>query len=201
MSGITSLNHNDMVSLLNDGKEEGLSYYFSLHSRSLKYFAIKLIQDQSEAEDIVAMCFHKLWQSRADFNTGQQIKGFLFISCKNACLNYLRGLKRRTASQALYLKQFEENEETILHGIIETELLELLNAEIELLPEKMREIFKLVYFEGMKTDEIAAQLNLSVKTVRNQKAKAVEILRANFLKKGIGTAMIYVLEFFLGRHL
>ena len=48
-----------------------------------------------------------------------------------------------------------------------------------------REVFNLIYFEGKKTDEIAFQLNLSVKTVRNHKARAVDQLKTAFLKKNL----------------
>ena len=172
----------EIIQGLNKGDEESLAHFFALHSRSLKYFALKLVLDQTEAEDIVANCFYKLWEKRAAFNSTDNIKAFLFISCRNACLNYLRGLKRKTIAQQTYFHQLEESEDTILNEIIETEFLQILHAEIGHLPEKIKEVFKLLYFEGKKTDEIAVQLNVSVKTVRNQKARAVELLKTAFLK-------------------
>ena len=47
----------------------------------------------------------------------------------------------------------------------------------------------MLYFEGKKTSEIAVQLELPIKTIRNRRAKAVELLKTSFLKKGISDAM------------
>jgi len=200
MTTIGNLSDQQIILAFNAGDEESLSHFFKLHARSLKYFAEKLILDMAEAEDIVADCFYKLWQKRTEFDTTQNIKAFLFISCRNACLNYLRGLKRKTAAQEHYFIQLEESEDTILNEIIETEFLQILNAEIDHLPEKIKEVFKLIYFDGKRTDEIAMQLNVSVKTVRNQKARAVELLKTAFLKRGMSAALMLALMLFLDRH-
>ena len=180
-----------------NGNSQALSYFFDLHYKSLGYFATRLTQDTFEAEDIVANCFVKLWKKHNDFQTATNIKAFLYISCRNACLDHLKHLKRKTSAQEEYFRQLEESEESILFQIIEAEFLQLLNEEIELLPEKCREIFKMIYFEGKKTDEVAEELDLSVKTVRNQKARAVTLLKTAFLKKGMSDALWLALLLFL----
>jgi RNA polymerase sigma-70 factor (ECF subfamily) len=45
------------------------------------------------------------------------------------------------------------------------------------LPEQCRTIFQLSRFEQLKYQQIADQLNLSIKTVENQMGKALKILR------------------------
>jgi RNA polymerase sigma-70 factor (family 1) len=181
------------------GEDAALAYFFELHYRSLCYFAGRLLQDHLEAEDIVSDCFFKLWEKKQDFETATNIKAFLYISCRNACLNHLKKIKRKTAIQEKYFNQMEEDEETIDYEMIETEILTLLSKEIEILPEKCREVFKLLYIEGRKTDEIALQLGLSVQTVRNHKTRAVEILRTSFLKKGISATMMLAFLLFIDR--
>lgn len=189
------------VNELSDGNEEALSYFFKKHHHSLCYFAAKLVQDVPQAEDIVAECFVKLWERRDKFGDSEKIKAFLYISCRNRCLKYLRDVKRKTAAQEVYFKQLDQNEEEILYEIIDTEVIDTLAWEIEELPEKCREVFKMIYFEGKKTDEIALALNLSVQTVRNHKTRAIEQLKAQFLKKGLSAALQLALLFFVDRHL
>jgi len=179
------------------GNEQAAAYFFDLHYKSLCYFSSRLVNDQLQAEDIVSDCFFKIWQRRQDFQTAQNLKAFLYISCRNACMNYLQHLKVKTAVQADYLKQLEKGEETILYDIIRTEILDIVNKEIDLLPEKMAEIFKLLYFEGKKTDEIALQLNISVQTVRNQKVKAIGLLKTALFKRGISAAAYLAFLFFI----
>ncbi|MBS1566234.1 MAG: RNA polymerase sigma-70 factor [Bacteroidetes bacterium] len=181
------------------GGHAGLTFFFKKHHQSLCYLATRLVQDTAQAEDIVAACFVKLWERREDFADADKVKAFLFITCRNSCLNYLRDLKRKTAAQALYLQQLEVNTEAILYEIIDTEIVGLLAREIEELPDKCREVFKLLYIEGKKTDEVAQALQLNVQTVRNHKTRAIGLLKAQFLKKGLPTALQMALLLYLDR--
>ncbi|TCC99468.1 RNA polymerase sigma-70 factor [Pedobacter hiemivivus] len=179
--------------------QKALGYFFDLHYKSLCYFACRLVQDDVEAEDIVSACFVKLWESERKVVTAESVKAFLYIACRNACFDYLKHLKVKSTVQEVYFKQLEQGEETILNNIIETEVLEMLVAEIELLPEKCREVFKMIYFGHKKTDEIAKQLDLSPKTVRNHKAKAIGLLKSAILKKGVSHTFFLAFLLFLDR--
>jgi RNA polymerase sigma-70 factor (ECF subfamily) len=184
---------------LRQGDQAALTFFFKKHHKSLCYLATKLVQDTAQAEDIVADCFIKLWERRERFADAEKIKAFLFIACRNNCLNYLRDLKRKTAAQALYLKQLEVNSNEILYEVIDTEVISLLAREIEELPDKCREVFKLLYIEGKKTDEVARELQLNVQTVRNHKTRAIELLKAQFLKKGLSATLQLALLLYLDK--
>lgn len=189
-----------LIEPFNMGEEKAFAYFFDLHYKSLCYFAVPITQDQQQAEDIVSDCLFKLWQHRATFKTAQNIKAFLYISCRNACLNYLRNLKRRDSAQEGYLAQLEQSEDTILYQIIETEVLSILSNEIEELPQKCREVFKMIYLENKATDEIAALLGISVKTVRGHKARAIELLKTQLMKKGLSNVVLLAFLFLIGKH-
>jgi RNA polymerase sigma-70 factor (ECF subfamily) len=181
------------------GDEGMLRFFFDLHHKSLRYFALGLIADEAEAEDIVSSCFVKLWQFRKQYTDFSKIKAFLYISCRNACLDHLKKIKRRKGWQDEYLRQLEYGDERILQQVAESDYLDIINKEIDGLPQKCGEVFKMLYFEHKKTDEIALQLNISVKTVRNHKARAVEQLRHAFVEKGLPDAMMLALILFLNQ--
>lgn len=187
------------IELFTAGNELALDYFFKLHYHPLRYFATSLVHEPMEAEDIVAGCFSKLWEKRSDFSNAENIKGFLYVTCRNYCFQFLRNLKRRNAAQQLYFEQLEQSERTVLNEIIEAELLNILEQEIILLPGRCSEVFRLIYFEGKNTNEIALQLDLSVQTVRNHKTRALELLKTAFLKRGVKDALILALLTYLGR--
>lgn len=170
---------------LQQGNTLALSYFFDLHYQSLCYFAHSIVKDQQEAEDIVATSFVKIWNKHADFKTAQNIKAFLYISTKNACLDYLKKLKRQALAQQGYFQQLTLEEDQLENYFIEAEFLHILNIELEKLPERCKEVFKLIYVDGLKTNEIAELLDLSVKTVRNHKARAVSLLQLAFSEKNL----------------
>lgn len=180
-----------------NGNDGALSYIFDLHYRALCYFCRRLIQQKAEAEDIVSECFVKLWQRRDNFESTQGIKAFLYISCRNACLDFLKQLQKRTTIQEDYFRQLEVIDLGILNQVVESEFLNSLHHELAALPEQCRKIFSMIYFEGKKTDEIADLLGLSVKTVRNHKARAVRLLHSSFLKKGVSEVFMLFFYIFL----
>lgn len=197
MSKHINYEEESLIVPFNTGEEKAFAYFFDLHYKSLCYFAMPITQDEQQAEDIVSDCLFKLWQNRGNFKTAQNIKAFLYISCRNACLNYLRNLKRRNSAQELYFAQLQYSEETILFQIIETEILSILSKEIEELPYKCKEVFKMIYFDNMSTDEIALLLNISVKTVRGHKARAIELLKTQLIKKGVSKVVMLAFLFLI----
>lgn len=177
----------------NEGKHAALSYLFDKHHAGLCFYAFSIVGDLQEAQDIVSECYVKLWDKRADFNDFSQTKSFLYVSCRNRCLNFIRDQKRREKYQEAYLSQIDLHEKEISHHLIKAEVLNYLYAEIETLPNKCRQVFKLLYFDGKKTSEVASIMGISIQTVRNQKTIAHNLIRTSLLKKGINEAFFYTM--------
>jgi len=164
---------------------KAFAYIFKLHRKPLVYFAEKLLGIREEAEDIVAGSFMKLWARHSDFDSFPAIKSFLYITTRNACFNFLKYSKRVSASQKEFSYWADKKEEEILHIMYRAELLAELDKEIELLPPKCRNIFQLAFYEGLSTTEIAAKLGLSNQTVRNQKSKALQVIKTACFKRNL----------------
>jgi len=173
----------NIIALFKKGDAGALAYVFDLHHRALCYFAERLTGDKQESEDIVADVFMKLWKKRADFDSLQNIKAFLYIATRNASFDFLRHLKRSTNSHEEILYLSSDNDDAILRTMIETELLRHVYSEVEKLPKKCRTVFKLFHFEGLNTRQIADKLGISNQNVLNQKARAIRLLRGYLLKK------------------
>jgi RNA polymerase sigma-70 factor (ECF subfamily) len=67
--------------------------------------------------------------------------------------------------------------------MIQTETIQQVIRTLGVLPPKCRQVFKMFYFQGKTHEEIAHELNLSPHTVRNQRIRAVRLLKkkATFL--------------------
>jgi len=192
-------NHDEYywIEAFRQGDEKALAFFVQLFSKSLVYFTGQILQQREEAEDIVSKCFLKLWQKHADFKTVNNIKAFLYISCRNSCLDYLKNVKFRTVVQENYLIHLKSSDDSVDYDVVESEVLRMMNAEIKALPGKMKIIFEMLYIDGKSTSEIADELNLSVQTVRNQKTKAIQLIKKSLLEKGISTALQAAFLFFL----
>ena len=164
------------------GNDRAFRQVFERYNKQLGYFAEKRIQDREEAEDIVAQTFSILWQKREDFETEEKIRSFLYVTTRNACIDFLRQRQRRQASgkELLYLEK-DTDDVDLLKDIAESELLAIVYRAIENLPKKCKAVFKLVYLDGLSTSEGAARLRISERNVLNQKARAIKLLQRNLL--------------------
>ena len=168
-----------IISDFQQGNKDAFTAVYNMHYSRLYFFVKKLIEDRDEAKDITAETFIKLWKLHDRFNTNENIKAFLYITARNACLDYLRYQKKQTSNKqelSYILDQQEENIPPVNHEI-KVEVLAQIHSEIENLPTQCRRIFRMAYIDGMKNAVIAATLNLTEQTVRNQKTRAIKILR------------------------
>lgn len=150
------------------------AYYFRVYE-----FASKYLPTGPDAEDITADTFIKLWQRRDQFSSLDHIRAFLFTTAKNACLNFLQHVKVKDQKHAEILHSLTAlQRDSFYLEEIRSELMQLVYAEVEKLPAKMKQIFLLSYREGLKPAEIAERLSLSVQTVSNQKVNAINLLKS-----------------------
>ena len=147
------------------------------YRRRLIYFAEQIIDNREQAKDIVQEALVKLWQRFDGFDNEKAVRWFAYQVTKNACFDYLKALKSLYKKEEGFYYISDKTEQEILFLMIETETLQELTNGINLLPKAERKIFRLIYFQNMNTAQVAAQLGLSVKTVRNQRGKAINHLK------------------------
>lgn len=156
------------------GNVQALEQLFKAHYRPLCGFALGYVKDGDQAEDIVQELFVRIWQDRESLSITTSVKSYLFAAVRNRCLNALAVKKRMRPLD-------EEMDDTpVDEGRGEDELTERaarVQAVIEALPTERRKIFRLSRNEGLKYQEIAERLAISVKTVENQMGKALKTLR------------------------
>jgi RNA polymerase sigma factor (sigma-70 family) len=101
----------DILVRFKKGDDKALAYIFKLYHKGLCYFARQLVNDDRQAEDIVADTFLKLWQRHTDFKTLSNIKNFLYITTRHSCYDYLKHIRRKAASheEILHLAQKDED--------------------------------------------------------------------------------------------
>jgi RNA polymerase sigma-70 factor (family 1) len=175
----------DIIVRLKNGDQKAMAPIFKLYHKSLCYFARQLVDNDGQAEDIVADAFIKLWQKNTDFENLASIRAFMYVTIRNSCCNYLKHIHRRTASHQKILHLAEKNEDFIESKMVKADLMQVILLEVENLPPIRRKIFKMIYLDDLSIFEIATKLNITVDTVRVQKARALHGLRTAILKKGI----------------
>ena len=147
---------------------------FRYNYRSLCLYALHYLQDADLSEDIVQESYAALWEIPQEGTHVLNRKSYLYMMVRNRCLDHLRKKGIPTES----LKPYDT------YGIIDDDDAQersqteaRLWTAIDSLPEKCREVFIMSKRDGLKYEEIAEELGLSVNTVRNQISKALKVLK------------------------
>ncbi len=158
-------------------KEEVFKQFFKGFYPRLVYFAFQILADKSKAEDIVQEAFIKFWDYKEEITMNPiAIKNFLYSTVKNSSLNIVRH-EKVAEKYKINFAPAEAEETTIINHIIQSEVLAEIHQAIQTLPESCQRISRMGYLEGMKNQEIAAALSISVNTVKTQKQRAMQLLR------------------------
>jgi len=138
-------------------------------------FAKSMVKSKESAEEIVSDVFIRIWEKRRDLEKIDNLRVYLYVSIRNTALNYLSHQKRNSTNS---LDEFHAEFTSIYFDpeqlLITADMLALIRKSIDQLPPKCKIIFKLVKEDGLKYKEVAEILNLSVKTVENQVAIALQ---------------------------
>lgn len=156
---------------------EDMEAYHALYnhfSSNLEFFCFSFVKSHEVAEEIVSDVFIKLWQIRNQLPEIEHLKVYLYSIAKNFCLNYItRHFKNPVTSiDDLDIEPMVNmgNPEELC---ISSDLLARIRRTIRGLPPQCRLIFQMVKEDGMRYKEVAAILNISPITVRNQLTIAV----------------------------
>ena len=155
---------------------EALKDIFLDNYDALCSFSEKILGDNKYAEDAVIESFVKLWSLESGYLENiKKARAFLYSTVRNLCIDHLRRKERLETGERIYLLHFTDE----LYIENEPEAMEYILAEIEKLPPKCREVFKLMFIESLSIDQIAKKLALSSQTIRNHKSFGVKLIRQN----------------------
>ncbi len=144
----------------------------------LRAYLIPILKDYHDAEEIASTAFFQTWQHRDQFQSLSDFRAYMFIVGRNTAY---RRLYKASRSKKKLSKGDKFSHQSL--PIVELHILKLhldawMKSAIEQLPDRCRDIFKLLYYHGMKTDEIAVKLNISPLTVKSQRGFAINKLKA-----------------------
>jgi RNA polymerase sigma-70 factor (ECF subfamily) len=136
---------------------------FSLSER-LVPLVIRLLGDKTKAEDAIQEIMIKLWEKRNQLENHPNIKGFVFLTARNYCIDILRKKRVFVSDNEFYLHLLKDtNEQKQLEN---QELSEIINTILKKLPKQQREIFIMRDLDGYDFSEIAATMYIKITHAR-----------------------------------
>lgn len=147
---------------------------YDLLSEGLHRFCFSFVKSKEVAEEIVSDVFIKLWQIREKLSGIENLRVYLYTIARNFSLNYItRNFKNPVISLESIDIEFMASLTVPPDMGFSAEIVDQIRIAIDNLPPQCKLIFQLVKEEEMKYKEVAAILNISPLTVRNQLAIAI----------------------------
>ncbi len=150
---------------------------FRNYYSSLCNFAYQFIRDMDSAEEIVQDLFYNYWKKRDKIQITTSLKAYLYQATKNKCLKHIEHnrVKDRYSKEMVIQRNDMEFEASV--ELETAELNHIIESTLNQLPERCKQIFMLSRFEGLKYQEIAEKLSISIKTVEANMGKALKLFR------------------------
>ena len=147
---------------------------FELLYPGLVEYSYRFLYDRAASEDLVQEVFVDLWENAASYDIHSTLKGYLYSTVRNRCLNQLKSLKITDRDAILDISASLCSPDSI--ELIEQQEKEAMTRKAEIilesLPQKMRKIFSLKVIEGYSYAEIAEEMDVTVNTVKTQLKRA-----------------------------
>jgi RNA polymerase sigma-70 factor (family 1) len=175
----SSHNTEDSILLLqlSEGSKRAFDMLYDKYWKAVFDAAYKRLNDTDAAQDIAQDVFVQLWIRDAR-SPIENLPAYLFVAARNSVFKHLEKQGRFTEMPEL-ANQIESPLERADADLLYDEFLMAFNQLIAALPAQQRVIFKMRFEEELSSKEIAEQLQLSPKTVRNQLGKALATLRTS----------------------
>ncbi|MCT4604380.1 MAG: sigma-70 family RNA polymerase sigma factor [Marinifilum sp.] len=176
-----SLEDEKILDLLQGHKQKGLLLLFDLYYKPLVILAEMYLKNEHSAEDTVQEQFIKFWDKKLfhQVKSYSALKNYLFTMVKNASINKIRKsdilMEWNDLPEADIAEKNAEN--------LSEEGINRIKQAIANLPEGTRNVVECVIVQDMKYKEAAAELGVSINTIKTQLRRGILKLREELKDK------------------
>jgi RNA polymerase sigma-70 factor (ECF subfamily) len=190
---LASYSDEDLMQRLRQGQTEVFGTLVRRYERELYGYLRRYLGDESLAEDVFQNTFLQVHLKCKQYEVGRPVRPWLYTIATNQAIDALRRNQRHMNLRLEEPHSPQSNGETteLLHlvecrmdGPLETltagERREQIRASVEALPELLRQVLILAYYQGMKYREIAEILDIPVGTVKSRLHAALAKLQESW---------------------
>jgi RNA polymerase sigma-70 factor (ECF subfamily) len=166
---------------LHAGDPEEFSRLVEAYSSKIYRLAIKMLNRQEDAEDVLQETFVKAYRGLKSFDGRSKLSTWLFRIATNEALMVIRRKHPETVSidEPIETEEGEQEPVQIIdwcclpeNELLSEETKEILDAAVQKLPERLKVVFLLRDIDDLSTHETAEVLGLSETAVKTRLSRA-----------------------------
>lgn len=167
----------ELILLLQEKDQLAFTEIYRRHWHMLYLHTFKILGDEDESKDLVQDTFFSFWEKSSALQVRTNLKGYLFVAVRNRIFSLIRKRKVNPDFINIVMEELDQLDNTTVESIDERELIRLIDAEIEQLPRKMKEVFELSRKEFLTNKEIAVKLEMTEEAVKKQIHRSIKTLK------------------------
>ena len=175
------------------GDEAAFSDLFYLWKDKLYFFILRITSSPESAQDVTQEVFLKLWTHREKLRDVENFGAYLYSMTRNYAISGLR----RMAMEATILSELGRSAiDSGKHAdevLLQKQVLEKVKEVVDQLPRQQRLVYTLSREQGLRQEEIARQLNITVSTVQNHMTLALKSIRKQLSHHAPGALYLAIL--------
>jgi RNA polymerase sigma-70 factor (ECF subfamily) len=185
----------ELFALISEGDEQAFEQLFNLYLPRIQPVVLQIVKRENVAKDLVQDVFLRLWLSREKLSEIQDPKSYIFRIVYNQSFNYTKrqSIERKAAAVLASGPEGSDRSDSLEHALDMAEVRRLVEMAIRELPPKAKRIYRLSRDFGYKQAEIASQLGISPRTVRNSLSRSGEFIRDYLERQGIVLPLLLIL--------
>lgn len=174
----------DIITPLEVSTEQSFGSFYNTYYKRFYRYAYYYVNNSQTAEDITHDAILYYWENRKKLSPDTDVIGYLLLTVRNKCLNYLKHLQVETEYNKKYIDLYEweikarimtlENENYA--NIFTKEIIEIMTQSLAKLPKQTQTIFIKNRFENKSRKEIAAEMDVSIQKIDYHINKATDHL-------------------------
>jgi len=162
------------------GDAEALAELYDRHARPVYSLALRVLQDEGDAEDIVQDVFSQAWRQAARFDSARgNVAAWLLTIARSRAIDRLRARRARPdrGAELPPLPEIADAAPAADLQLLAAEQVARIRGALAALPLLQRVAIELAYYEGLTHTEIAERLEQPLGTVKTRIRLAMTKLR------------------------